>query len=177
MAAKRRKFDINFKENVLAFAAEHSGEQAAKHFNIDPKIIRYWKKQKLELAAANKKRARLPGAGRKKVSEELDTKLSEWIHSMRDNHNRVSRAMIRNKALEIYPTLSDGGARFRASKGWLEKFLNRNGFSLRRRTTMAQKDPDLLTEKLVSFVDYVSKTVVSKRISEKDIIAMDETAV
>lgn len=42
---------------------------------------------------------------------------------------------------------------------------------------MAQKDPDLLTEKLVSFVDYVSKTVVSKRISEKDIIAMDETAV
>uniref|UniRef100_A0A1A8MYG5 DDE-1 domain-containing protein n=1 Tax=Nothobranchius pienaari TaxID=704102 RepID=A0A1A8MYG5_9TELE len=42
---------------------------------------------------------------------------------------------------------------------------------------MAQKDPDLLTQKLVSFVDYVSKTVVSKRISEKDIIAMDETAV
>ena len=42
---------------------------------------------------------------------------------------------------------------------------------------MAQKDPDLLTEKLVSFVDYVSKTVVSKRISEKDIIAMDETVV
>lgn len=177
MAAKRRKFDIKFKENVLAFAAEHSGEQAAKHFDIDPKRIRYWKKQKLELAAANKKRARLPGAGRKKVSEQLDTKLSEWIHSMRDNHNRVSRAMIRNKALEMYPTLSDGGARFRASKGWLEKFLNRNGFSLRRRTTMAQKDPDLLTEKLVSFVDYVSKTVVSKRISEKDIIAMDETAV
>ncbi|KAL2096389.1 hypothetical protein ACEWY4_008537 [Coilia grayii] len=85
--------------------------------------------------------------------------------------------MIRNKALEIYPTLSDSGAQFRASRGWLEKFLNRNGFALRRRTTMAQKNPDLLTEKLVSFFDYVSKTVVSKRISEKDIIAMDETAV
>lgn len=42
---------------------------------------------------------------------------------------------------------------------------------------MAQKDPDLLTEKLVSFVDYVSKTVVSKRISVKDTIAKDETAV
>lgn len=34
--------------------------------------------------------------------------------------------------------------------------------------TMAQKDPDLLTKKLVSFVDYVSKTVVSKIILEKD---------
>lgn len=123
MAAKRRKFDIKFKENVLEFAAEHSGERAAKHFNIDPRRIRYWKKQKLGLAAANKKRARLPGAGRKKVSEELDTKLSEWIHSMRDDRNRVSRAMIRNEALEIYPTPSDGVARFWASKGRLEKFL------------------------------------------------------
>ena len=42
---------------------------------------------------------------------------------------------------------------------------------------MAQKDPDKLTEKLVSFVDYVGKAVASKGILEKDIIAMDETAV
>ena len=33
---RRRKFDINFKENVLEYA-EHSEEQAAKHFDIDPK--------------------------------------------------------------------------------------------------------------------------------------------
>lgn len=56
-------------------------------------------------------------------------------------------------------------------------FLSRNGLALRRHTKMAQKDPDLLTEKLVSFIDYMSKTVLSNRISEKDIIAMDETAV
>uniref|UniRef100_A0A8C6KRG3 HTH CENPB-type domain-containing protein n=1 Tax=Nothobranchius furzeri TaxID=105023 RepID=A0A8C6KRG3_NOTFU len=176
-AEEEAKFDLKFKENVLIYAAEHSGEQAAKHFNIDPRRIRYWKKQKMGLAAASKMRARLPGGGRKKISEELDTELCNWIHLMKANHNRVSRKMIRNKALEIFPTMSDAGMRFLASRGWLEKFLNRNGFALRRRTTMAQKDPDLLTQKLVSFVDYVSKTVVSKRISEKDIIAMDETAV
>ena len=129
---------------MLEYAAEHSGEQAAKHFDVDPKRIRYWKKQKMDLAAANKKRARLSGGGRKKVSEELDTKLSEWIHSMRDNHKRVSTKMIRNKALEIYPTVSDKGAGFLVSRGWLQRFLKINGF--RRRTTVAQKDPDLLTE-------------------------------
>ena len=42
---------------------------------------------------------------------------------------------------------------------------------------MAQKDPDKLTEKLVSFVDYIGKAVASKGILEKDIIAMDETDV
>ena len=125
---------------MLEYAAEHSGEQAAKHFDVDPKRIRYWKKQKMDLAAANKKRARLSGGGRKKVSEELDTKLSEWIHSMRDNHKRVSTKMIRNKALEIYPTVSYRGAPFVASRGWLKKFLNRNGSALRRPTTMAQED-------------------------------------
>ena len=59
--------------------------------------------------AADNKRARLTGGGRKRVSEDMETQLTEWIHSMRDKHNRVSRKMIQNKAKEIYPTVSDGG--------------------------------------------------------------------
>ena len=174
---KRRKFDIKFKKEVLKYAEEHSGEATVRHFSIDPKCIRYWKKQKQELAVASGKKARLAGGGRKKVSEELDAKLVEWIHSMRGQHNRVTRKMIKRKAMEIYPTVNDGGARFNASNGWLQKFMKRAGMTVRRRTTMAQKDPDQLTENLVSFVDYVGKAVVSNKILEKDIIAMNETAV
>ncbi|KAG7276410.1 hypothetical protein CRUP_002864 [Coryphaenoides rupestris] len=86
--------------------------------------------------------------------------------------------MIQNNAKEIYSSVGDGaGKEFVANRGWLEKCLKRNDLSLRRRTTMAQKDPDLLTEKLVSFVDFFGKAVGSKGILEKDIIAMDETAV
>ena len=77
---------------------------------------------------------------------------------MQDKHNRVSRKMIQNKAKEIYSSVGDGaGKEFVASRGWLQKFLKRNKLSLRRRTTMAQKDLDLLTEKLVSFVDFFGK--------------------
>lgn len=65
---------------------------------------------------------------------------------------------------------------FVACRGWLW-FLQRNSLSLRRCTTMAQKNQKLLTEKLVSFVDYIGKAVISKRILKKDIIAIDETAV
>ena len=175
--APRRKFEIKFKEKVLQYAEQTSGEEAAKRFDIDPRRIRYWKKQKTELLSSDKERARLTGGGRKKVSVELEGKLSEWIYQMRDKHNRVSRKMIQKKALEIYSTVSDGDQMFVASKGWLQHFLERNGLSLRRRTTMAQKDPDLLTEKLVSYIDYVGKAISSKKIAEKDIIAMDETAV
>ena len=91
---QRRKFDVKFKEEVLRYAAEQSGEKAAKHFNIDSRQIRYWKKQKNELKAADGKIARITG-GRKKVSEEMETLLSEWIYALRDKHNRVSRKMIK----------------------------------------------------------------------------------
>lgn len=105
--APRRKFEIKFKEKVLQYAEETSGEEAAKRFDIDPRRIRYWKKQKTELLSADKKRARLTGGGRKKVSMELEGKLSEWIYQMRDKHNRVYRKMIQKKALEIYSSVSD----------------------------------------------------------------------
>ena len=107
--APRRKFEIQFKEKVLKSAEEHSGEKAAKQFNIDPKQIRYWKKQKNELNATKKNRARLAGGGRKKVSLDMETSLVELIFRVRDRHSRVNRKMIQNKALEIFPSVSDSG--------------------------------------------------------------------
>ncbi|KAL7382417.1 hypothetical protein ABVT39_021878 [Epinephelus coioides] len=173
--AVRRKFDLRFKETVLQYAEETSGEQAARFFNIDSKRIRYWRKQRAELRSADEGRARLSRDGRKTLSVELERRLSEWIHAMRDRRQAVSADMIKNKALEIYPTVSDGGSRFVASTGWLQKFLKRYNLSLRRCSAVTQEDPNLLTEKLVWFVDYVGKTVSAKRILEKDIITMDET--
>ncbi len=175
--APRRKFDFEFKERVLQYAEENSGEKTARHFNIDSKRIRYWRKQKEELLSADRGRARLAGGGRKKVSLELEKRLSEWIYSMRDQHKRVSRNMIKRKALEIYPSVSDGSKTFVASTGWLQRFLQRHDPSLRQPITMTQKEPDLLTEKLVLFLDHVGKAVSSKGILEKDIIAMDETVI
>ena len=81
--APKRKLDFKFKQSVLKYAEENSGEQAARHFNIDSRRIRYWKKQKDELKKFVDKssRARLAGGGRKKVSLELETKLPDWIYS------------------------------------------------------------------------------------------------
>lgn len=38
------------------------------------------------------------------------------------------------------------------SQGWLEKIMNRNGLSMRRRTTEAQKSPDQLIDKLYAYI-------------------------
>ena len=39
----------------------------------------------------------------------------------------------------------------------LEKFMTRNGCSLRRRTTVAQKDPSLVVNKLVTYVAQIHR--------------------
>uniref|UniRef100_A0A8P4FYH3 HTH CENPB-type domain-containing protein n=2 Tax=Dicentrarchus labrax TaxID=13489 RepID=A0A8P4FYH3_DICLA len=170
--ASRRKFDFEFKERVLRFAETNSGEKTARHFNIDAKRVRDWKKQREELLLADRRRARLTGGGRKKLSVELERRLAEWISSMKEEHCRVSRNMIKKKALEIYPSVSDGGKTFVASTGWLQKFLERNATTFRHPVTLTEQ----LSAKLVSFVDHIGKTVRSRGILEKDIIVMDETA-
>ncbi|CAJ1059666.1 Pogo transposable element with KRAB domain [Xyrichtys novacula] len=86
--------------------------------------------------------------------------------------------MIRAKAKEMFATVSDSSdERFSASAGWLNPFLRRNNFTCRRRITIAQKDTKEFTEKLVKFVNFSSRMIERMKILERDIIAMDETAV
>lgn len=102
----------------------------------------------------------------------------DWILEKRNKSERVSRNMIRRHAKEVFVTLDDTGRTFfSASRGWLEKFMVRNQLSLRRKTTMAQKDPDDMCKKLATFIAYVSQLRIKYKVEAQDIIAMDETSV
>ena len=143
--------------------------------------MRDWRKNKTELQHLSKEdsnRTRLPGGGRKKASEELELNMRDWVISKQARHERVSRKMIREMAKEMYATVSDGrDEEFAASVGWLNRFLCRNNFTSRRRTTIAHKDAREFVEKLVTFVTFLSRMSETKKIPDRDIIAMDETAV
>ena len=41
---------------------------------------------------------------------------------------------------------------FIASNGWVQKFMAKNGRSVRRRTTESQKNPDRLMNKLIGYI-------------------------
>ena len=74
---------------------------------------------------------------------------------MRQKMLHVSRKMIMFKAKKIFDDkTTDPASRdaFIASRGWCEKFMRCHGFSLRPKTTTAQKDPSYLIDRLVSFV-------------------------
>ena len=55
--------------------------------------------------------------------------------------------------------------------------MRRHGFSLRRKTTTAQKDPSYLIDRLVSFIMHARRVQRQYNFAPHNIVAIDETAV
>ena len=135
---KRKKYDLHFKLEVVAYAEKYNKLKAAKVKNVPRSYVKDWTKQKVQLEAQLKGSSsysissskRLQGAGRPLKDKDFDEKLINWVRQQRQKKLRVSRTMIQRKAL----TLSID-KNFKASNGWLEKFLLRHNLVSRRPTT------------------------------------------
>lgn len=102
---------------------------------------------------------------------------------MREGKNPVTRRIIRNKAVEmfsgtdikVYLNLIMFIPNNQVSDGWLQKFLKRHKFVLRRRTTACQKAPVNYAEDIAKFILFIENRRNVVKFSS--IMAMDETAV
>ena len=95
---------------------------------------------------------------------------------------RVLRKLIRKKAVIIFGSLEfidpdHYDENFEASNRWFFKFMKRHYFSLRRKTSVAQKDPDLLIAKIVSYILRIRRLRIKYSNQPANIIAFDETPV
>ena len=137
----------------------------------------------MQLVASKKgkQRSKLSGGGRKPLSMKLEETLIEWIDSRRASGLRVSCKLIMKKAEITYRSIKAGNnedsEEFKASRGWLTRFMKRNGLSLRRKTSVAQQDPERLVAKLVAYIVQVRRMQKKHNYNPSDIIAMDETPV
>ena len=171
----RKRYDMSFKLKAVEVAETQSKEAAARQFKVDPKRIREWCAQKDKLIdtcmkkSGKSKRKRLKRAGRRPMDEDMEEVLFQWICEMREQHLRVSRRMIKEKAKTIK-------ADFKASTGWLNLFLKRYSLSLKRKTTVSQTVPADVIPKLVSFVIHLRTMQKLHKFSYANIFAMDETA-
>ena len=174
-------YSTEYKLEAIKFAEESKSiSSAAKKFNVDRKRIREWQSAKAKLQAADNKRKRLDGGGRKPFDVGLEDELLEWIHERRSSGLRVSRAMILHKARASHEQKCKAwqvSPSFIASNGWVQKCMARNGLSVRRRTTESKKDPDRLIDKLIAYILQVRRQRSRHSYSHSDIIAINETAV
>ena len=180
-----RSFTLDFKKRVVEYAIENSNREAARCHEVDERRVREWRSKIEDITAKNLakggvKRKRLDGAGRKITNADLEAEFLEWVRERRSRMLRVSRKLIMRKAKRIHDESTDNQAvrdSFVASCGWLEKFLKRNGLSLRRRTTTAQKDPNTMVDKLVMYVFQNPRLQRKFSYQAGSIIAIDETTI
>lgn len=183
---KRKKYSLAVKKEVIAYAETHGNRPASCQFQVDEKRVREWRGNKATIEGLittkkGKERSRLTGGGRKPLSTELEEVLLGWIEIRRSRGLRVSRKLTMKKAEIIYGDLTKDMENvdedFKASRGWLEKFMKRNGLSLRRKTSVAQQDPERLVAKVVSYIIQVRRLQEKQSYAPLHIIAMDETPV
>ena len=93
--------------------------------------------------------------GRKPLSYDLEFELSKWIMEQRNENLCVSRKLIQEKALDM--ANKKGLTDFKASMTWVQKFMDRNGFTIRRKTTQSQRLPPELSKKVSNFFFYLRK--------------------
>lgn len=187
---KKHKYSPEVKKQAIAYAEIHGNRPASRHFQVDERRIREWRGKKIQnegiLATRgnkDKQRTRLCGAGRKPLGTKLEEVLMDrkhWVESRRSRGLQVSSKLIMKKAQVTFNDMNQNDVSdidFKASRGWLTKFKKRNGLSLRRKTFVAQQDPERMIAKVVSYVIQVRWLQKKHKYSHSNINAMDETPV
>ena len=72
---KRRSFTMQFKQEVVEFASEHSNRFAAQRFNVEPKRVWEWKDNFDKIKTAKSSRQKLEGGGKKSIDEDIVRKI------------------------------------------------------------------------------------------------------
>lgn len=142
-----------FKLKVVEYALEHGKRAAGRHFDVDEKCVRRWCGQKEHLASASSTRRAFRGKPCK--YPEVENELLSYVTEVRNNGFALSTDMLRFRALELADAKGIPRADFKASAGWIRRFMKRKNLSIRRRTTMCQRLPGEYEDKLLSFQKYV----------------------
>lgn len=156
--SNRRSFTAAFKRNVILYAEATNNCAAQRHFHISEKMVRGWRSQREQIFTCNSQRRAFRGPARGR-HDDLEKELCWYIESERQKGIRLTCDDIQVRARQL--AMRDGIDRstFSASRGWAQRFLRRNGLSLRRkpRSSSQCRAPESEVER-IEFERYVCYT-------------------
>ncbi|PIC36539.1 hypothetical protein B9Z55_015487 [Caenorhabditis nigoni] len=129
---RRQNYTLEFKTQVVEFAEKTNNCQASTLFGVPRQCIQNWRRVKEDFLNAKepfgkpkKQMKRLKGGGRKLKNAEMDQKMEKWLKEKEEMGEKITGTMIKEYAISI----SDD-SEFRASNGWLQRFLVRHKLNL-----------------------------------------------
>ena len=124
---------------MFAYYARHHGiRKAARHYGIHHRNVQRWVKNQVTSLQNPKKCSNKKGQDRNiSYPQELEDKIVSWmLEKRKEKCVAVSTQLIRLKALSS----NKDHPNFKASDGWVRKFMKRNDLVLRVRTHISQND-------------------------------------
>ena len=146
--SKRRSFPVEFKARALRLFDENKNvTTTARDLGVERNNLYTWIKQREKIVNAvrdkniDTRKSRKLRKG-KALFPELDAALVAYIQDRKLNKLSTTSKMVQRKTFELFPTLYPESERaFIGSRGFLRRFLNRNGLVFRRVTSVGQKIP------------------------------------
>lgn len=175
MPTKKRIFNLNFKLKVIrAFETLRNYTRVAKMFNVYRRSVRSWVKLKTKIKKLNSKSTRFHVNHTRPLDyQQMEREIIEWIDESRVNGACLSGKCIKTKALDIANELSISN--FKASNGWLGKFLKRNNFVLRRISSRGRALPANSVDVIRTFITTANDANVMRSLDQ--IYNLDETTI
>ena len=137
----RKSYEPAFKTEVIQESRRSSVACASQIYSVTESMVRRWIKieNELEMSSQSSKPSKRLGSGRKPHNLELEDDLFCYIDSMNEQNCHVTRAEIKDYALELARTNYKDDT-FTASDSWVTSFLKRSGLSLGQSTH--QRSPE-----------------------------------
>lgn len=139
---------------VVAYAEQNGKRAAGRNSDVNDRCVHRWCDQKEELAATN--RTRKAFCGKPCKFPTLENELMKYVPYIRNDGYTLSTEMLRIKALAIACHMNISLMDFKASEGWLRRFMKRQQLGIRRRTTLCQRLPREYDDKVIKFHRFVN---------------------
>ena len=150
-------------------------------FNVHPRLISYWVKQKDDIAEISYKRRKTRVT--KKIHAkfpEIEQSLLEWFDQERAQNRCVSGPALKSKALQLHRLLYPNDINqfsFQASDGWLGGWLDRFNKTFRRVTKTGRDLPINYSQTIANFLNQTQVVFRNQHFDRSKIFNMDETTI
>ncbi|KAG0420815.1 hypothetical protein HPB47_003275 [Ixodes persulcatus] len=128
--AKREQYPAKYKLRVISYAEGNGNRSAGRKFQVSERNVRRWRldKHRLQHCPATQRSFRGPKAGKLSF---IETELAEYVIFNRRKGIKVNWSMIATKARVLATAYGVSHDKFRASRGWMNRFMARQGLSSR----------------------------------------------
>ena len=171
----------NQKKIEILEEAENTGnlKVVARKYGVCPKSIRDWRKNKLKIKenianGRSESRHCKWQVGNNRFPE-MEMVLSAWVTDAREQGFVVSRKLMSSQALNLLQEMQIPHESFKASMGWVVRFMERHHLTTRTVSTLNQHVPLDVSTKCVRFLLYMRK--IMEENCGLNIWATDETPI